>query len=201
LSNKSPKRPRRPVHGLYPKNFPRSVKWKVDQDYLDRLTDEEREWLSQFNDHYYGAKFPKDRSLTTWDADERRQAYRDKNVANADYYAKCPPELVIPWNPGAFATTRGQSGDLDNADDSYVRSLADESLWVDPCVHPQPDYSPAPAYLEREEYKTARTEFRKHLNQTRRELMPEPTEELTNAWLELEFQKDLPDVEDPETED
>lgn len=82
---------RRPHSSHYTRSFPRSVRWKVDQDYVEELTPAQREFLKLFNDEYYGAKF---RKSTEWSTEEKRQSYRDKNVANADSYAKCPPELV-----------------------------------------------------------------------------------------------------------
>lgn len=63
--------------------FPRSVAWRVDQDYVDRLSPIERQWLAQFNDRFYGADF-RGESSSTWSTDERREVYRAKNAANRD---------------------------------------------------------------------------------------------------------------------
>jgi hypothetical protein len=55
----------------------------VDQDYADRLNPDERGWLAEFNDAFYGADFrgvPEER----WSTDERREVYRAKNAANRD---------------------------------------------------------------------------------------------------------------------
>ena len=69
--------------GLAAATFPRSVAWRVDQDYAERLSGDERRWLAEFNDSYYGADFrgvPEGR----WSTSERREVYRAKNAANRD---------------------------------------------------------------------------------------------------------------------
>lgn len=68
---------------LAPSTFPRSVAWRIDQDYVSMLAPEHKEWLAQFNDRFYGADF-RGESSTTWSTDERREVYRDKNRANRD---------------------------------------------------------------------------------------------------------------------
>ena len=69
--------------GLRAKNFPRSVSWRVDQDYLHKLTGKEKEFLADFNDRFYGADFRRDRD---WSVEERRERYRAKNAANRDVF-------------------------------------------------------------------------------------------------------------------
>jgi hypothetical protein len=45
--------------GLKRYNFPLNTREYVDQDYTNNLTPEEKEWLSKFNDEYYGGKVRK----------------------------------------------------------------------------------------------------------------------------------------------
>lgn len=71
------------LHGLNPRTFPQSVRWKVDQDYVHKLSAEEKAWLAQFNDEFAGADFRKDKS-GEWPTEERRKAYRAKNAAGRD---------------------------------------------------------------------------------------------------------------------
>lgn len=73
------------LHGLNPRTFPQSVRWKVDQDYLARLTPEEKAWLSRFNDCFIGADFRGD-DEKTWTKEERRVVYRAKNASGRDVY-------------------------------------------------------------------------------------------------------------------
>lgn len=72
------------LHGLQAKHFPRSIKWRLDADYVKKLSPEEKQWLADFNDMYYGADF---RCEHDWTDEERRKAYVDKNVANVDLYS------------------------------------------------------------------------------------------------------------------
>jgi len=69
--------------GLAAATFPRSVAWRVDQDYTDRLGQDERRWLAEFNDAFYGADF-RGVAEERWSTSERREVYRAKNAANRD---------------------------------------------------------------------------------------------------------------------
>ena len=69
--------------GLAAATFPRSVAWRVDQDYAERLSTDERQWLAEFNDSYYGADF-RGVAEGRWSTNERREVYRAKNAANRD---------------------------------------------------------------------------------------------------------------------
>ena len=71
------------LHGLYPRNFPKTVSGYVDQDYVHTLSPKEKEWLARFNDEHYGACFRGNSEATP---EERRESYRRKNSANADLY-------------------------------------------------------------------------------------------------------------------
>jgi hypothetical protein len=93
------------------------VAWRVDQDYADRLNPDERGWLAEFNDAFYGADFrgvPEGR----WSTDERREVYRAKNAANRDlmttdiphHGVDFPEELVelddVPLDDGPLEDPR-----------------------------------------------------------------------------------------------
>ena len=60
--------------------------WGVDYDYAHRLPPEERTWLGQFTDRFYGADF-RGPSEGEWSDAARRAQYRAKNAANRDIYA------------------------------------------------------------------------------------------------------------------
>lgn len=66
--------------------FPRGVATHVDQDYWDRLSEEEREWLSRFNDEFYGAYFTE--GAIHQSTEQRKQAGRDKGARVHDIYAR-----------------------------------------------------------------------------------------------------------------
>jgi hypothetical protein len=45
--------------GLEPRTFNRGIRQFLDQDYANTLDDKEKQWLSDFNETYYGNKFPR----------------------------------------------------------------------------------------------------------------------------------------------
>ena len=81
---------------LAPSTFPRSVAWRVDQDYVSTRAPEHKEWLAQFNDRFYGADF-RGPAVHEWSTDERREVYRDKNRANRDLMTcALPVDVEVP---------------------------------------------------------------------------------------------------------
>lgn len=72
--------------GLYPKFHPKN-RWEyLDQDYLDKLSPEEKEFLSKFNDEFYGASLEKASEPKKWRKDlhktkRLRKDCRDRNNA------------------------------------------------------------------------------------------------------------------------
>lgn len=80
-----PRKKKTNLHGLNGKNFPRSVRWAVDVDYLHKLSSEEAEWLAKFHDCFHGADF-RNTDQEDWDTESRRERYRAKNAANRDTY-------------------------------------------------------------------------------------------------------------------
>lgn len=41
------------------RTFNRGARYMIDQDYVNDLSPEDKQWLSDFNETYYGNKFPK----------------------------------------------------------------------------------------------------------------------------------------------
>jgi hypothetical protein len=142
---------KRGTWGAYQRNFPRSVQWMVDQDYVADLSDEERQWLADFNDRHYGADFRGDEA-GEWDTETRRQTYRDKNLANVDAY------------------TRAHYGD-------YLKDVEDIHNLEDP----ERDVGPSPAYLSSPEYKAALKAYRETLSPGRKPVAPKATPKHTKA--------------------
>lgn len=135
------------TYGAYGRNHPASVRWMVDFDYLDKLTDEERAWLAEFSDCHYGADFRHDPDKE-WSTEERRATYIRKNAANADLYtAVAARSLVEP---------------LEERPDLEAREM---------------DVSPLPRYLDTPEYKDALKAYRETLSQGRKPAKPKLTPE------------------------
>lgn len=97
--------------GLAAATFPRSVAWRVDQDYAERLSGDERRWLAEFNDAYYGADF-RGVAEEPWTTEARRVVYRAKNAANRDLMT-----VDIPHHGVDFPEELVELEDLPVADD------------------------------------------------------------------------------------
>jgi hypothetical protein len=116
--------------GLKPSDFPRNVRHHVDQDYVDTLSPEDKAYLAEFNEHFYGASFTVD--TQDWSPDDRRISYRRKNAINADLYS--------------IANSVGHVHHPENLDD-----LGEDK--------PQ-DWNPQPLYQNTPEYTHALAELR-----------------------------------------
>ena len=73
------KKPKLP--GLYPALTYKHQRWAHDQDYIDKLSPEEKAWLSKFNAEYHQNTFQRDG--TDLHTDEQRRAIYNKT--NASY--------------------------------------------------------------------------------------------------------------------
>lgn len=107
-----------------------SVRDKVDYDYLDKLTDEDREKLALMTDAVIGAE-PKALAALNVPEARKREIYREKNAANRDLYAN----------------VKGRKRLYSLSVETYDGVATG-------------DESPTPAYLEAPEYKAALREYR-----------------------------------------
>lgn len=61
----------------------------LDYDYVDQLSDEEKEFLNKFSGEHYGGTFQKDGSdLTANDDEGYRESYNRNNARNRDLYGR-----------------------------------------------------------------------------------------------------------------
>lgn len=126
--------------GLVASNFPLPDRWKFDQDYLDKLSTEERQWLAAFMDAYVGGDFrgvPREQ----WPLPNRSDVNRSKDAGKVDAFGLTAAGL---WGAEGLANM-----------DELAEVLASPPL---------PEAPPSAAYLEDPEYKAARDEFRRHLH-------------------------------------
>jgi hypothetical protein len=110
--------------------FPRSIAWRVDQDYTRDLPKEAREWLAAFNDRYYGADF-RGESKVEWTVAERREIYRDKNRANRDLMTSALPADDVEPPDETVELEDFVTDDLDYLDDEVYKA-AREAYRNDP---------------------------------------------------------------------
>lgn len=164
---------RRSLHGLYARNFPRDRRWAIDQDYADKLTPDEKAWLAEFNDRYYGGDF-RDSDPDVWDPPARSVVNRDKHASAADALTLAGLEGgagVVPLAPDGDpdSTPRDGSATGDNGNPSQsVR-----------------DWTRTPEYQDDPDYKAARAEYRQQLRQGRRDREPVASPTLERARRKL----------------
>ena len=76
----------RNTKGAYAKYHKETAKHYVDYDYLNDLSESELEFLAQFSDEYYGARFARETSLHS--KEQRRELYSANNHRNRDVMSK-----------------------------------------------------------------------------------------------------------------
>ncbi len=73
--------------GLDSSRYAQSIRWRLDFDYLDQLSEKDREWLiREFVNPYYNAEFRKGVEHR-WSPAAKREMYTAKNVARRDLYS------------------------------------------------------------------------------------------------------------------
>ncbi len=136
-------------HGLVASNFPRGVQWKLDQDYVGKLSQEEREWLAKANDAMYGHKFREGFGKADaagkggWTEEQRAESYYHDNAGRRD---------------ALFITRKELIEDLEVAGEALpLIETPEDGLSLNALAEPTPEY------LNTDEYKAALAEFRKTL--------------------------------------
>lgn len=79
-----PKKRKPRLYALTPTTVRSHAKEFVDYDYVDKLSDDERAWLSQFSREYYQSVFPQEGAMH--DKDERKKVYARDNAARRDMW-------------------------------------------------------------------------------------------------------------------
>jgi hypothetical protein len=159
------------IHSNFSRNHPRSKRWAVDYDYLKKLSPEEMEWLAAFNNRHYGANFSYQppEGFEEWTHEEKKAAYVNNNVSNADLYTRIP-EGHIAQLPASLPSASAYEMTLREEDENAENPYTDAP----------------PVYLDSAEYKQARAELRAHLSPTRKLVAPDNTPELKIAQENLE---------------
>lgn len=132
--------------GLASRNYPKPIRPFVDVDYAAKLSDEERTWLSTFLDGYYAGDF-RASDDGQWPHEDRRKVWVSLNAIRRDAYAV------------------SQAGECLDQTDEDPRTTQDTET----------DEGPTPDYLNSEEYRAARAEFRANLTPGPRPTNPPQT--------------------------
>jgi hypothetical protein len=71
----------------------------VDYDYIEKLSEEEAEWLANFSDNYYGGRFKSDDSKNPIKTvEERRKQYNAASRRRFDFTSGRPKSRVMLRN-------------------------------------------------------------------------------------------------------
>jgi hypothetical protein len=77
----------RKLRGLTARDFFPYVRWKVDQDYVDKLSLKDREWLARFNREMYDNEYTP-RTGIHRTKDQHRANMRDQYAARMDIMSR-----------------------------------------------------------------------------------------------------------------
>jgi hypothetical protein len=73
-------------YGLQPDRAPKKSREMIDFDYLDKLSDEELDWLDKFSREYYNDAFTHADPLHEKGSEERRKRHRTNNERRRDIW-------------------------------------------------------------------------------------------------------------------
>lgn len=73
--------------GLEKKSFPKHKEWMVDQDYFDKLSPEEKEFMGRFNQEYYRNRFESSEKDLHNSPELKKKCYSAENARNRDLYS------------------------------------------------------------------------------------------------------------------
>lgn len=99
------------LYHLTKNRLPKNMRWMQDIDYIEQLTDDEKEWLNKFLKEYYDGNVPKDGDENLHHSTKlRRDCYSRKNRQNRDM-------MSILNAGGKMDRIQGEWGDDDYEDD------------------------------------------------------------------------------------
>lgn len=99
--------------GLETKSFPKNKQWMVDQDYSDKLSPEEKEFLGRFNQEYYRNRFESSEKDLHSTPEQKKSCYSNENARNRDLYAiKNTGGMVV----GSSTVNDGEGNEIDLLD-------------------------------------------------------------------------------------
>jgi len=88
MTKKKNNPPKKKRYGLSPWTTRRNAREFVDFNYLDKLSEEELDWLDKFSREYYQASFKNTDEDKHGTQEQRRDVYRNNNYRNNDIWNK-----------------------------------------------------------------------------------------------------------------
>jgi hypothetical protein len=86
------------LYGLNPYTFPVGVQSYIDQDYINKLSSSEKEFLNKFNNEYYGNHIKKGDVSAFHSSDEqRRECRRRAYVMEYDLFSYANPKGLLEY--------------------------------------------------------------------------------------------------------
>lgn len=118
MSKKSPKKakPRRSnvqYPGLNRAVNRRVVREYMDQDYIDKLSPEEKQWLSNFNDEWLTGNFNHEGKVLHKSAKKRKEIYNRNNARNRDTVSILKQRGHVNNTPNLAKTVEGTQEKLE----------------------------------------------------------------------------------------
>lgn len=86
-TKKKTRRARDPYPGLKPNLNLRNRQELIDHDYIDKLSHEEKKFLSNFNEEYIGGNFKHSGKILHRTKEEKRKCYGRNNARNRDLFS------------------------------------------------------------------------------------------------------------------
>lgn len=124
IEKKQTKRSRTKYPGLVKEVHPRTRWEHLDQDYIDKLSDKEKEWLSNFNEEYLSGNFNHKGKKLHRTKKERRDCYNRNNARNRDLYTiNRTKGWVVGLNDAPDAVEANQKVDQGNQEKVLVELL------------------------------------------------------------------------------
>lgn len=95
----------------------------MDQDYIDKLSPDEKAWLSKFMDEYMGGHFPKSQEHLHESTEEKRDCYNRNNARNRDLYARVRTNNLDFKDNEEMAKVLDPRQSLTSPEDSIIKTI------------------------------------------------------------------------------
>lgn len=123
--------------GLDPSLHPKTRQELFDQDYIDKLSDDEKAWLSKFNDEWTGASLEKASEPENWHKNHHstkalRKDVTDKNNSrNRDLYSQARTQgWIAPLEDNVEAVDKLKITQPSTTEDALIHELDKKKVFI-----------------------------------------------------------------------